>query len=95
MTHAPSMTPRRRDASATRQALLKAARERFARVGYDSTTPARRGRRRRCQPGPDQALLRVFKATLAGSPQFLADAPADGDRAALVEALSCQLSADA
>ncbi|MCO8269327.1 TetR family transcriptional regulator [Actinoplanes sp. TRM 88003] len=90
------MTPRRRDAAATRQALLEAARTRFTQVGYESTTL----RDVAADVGVNLALIKryfgskegLFKAALAASPRFLADLPPD--RAALVGELTRQLAAD-
>jgi AcrR family transcriptional regulator len=88
--------PRRRDAAATKGALLEAARARFARVGYESTTL----RDVAADVGVNLALIKryfgskegLFKAALAASPRFLAEIPAD--RAAFAAALAAQMSAD-
>lgn len=93
-------THRRRDAVATRDALLEAARSRFVRLGYDRTTL----RDVAADVGVNLALIKryfdskegLFKAALAATPR-----PWGGtvgfphDRAALAEALSHQLSAGA
>lgn len=96
----PAGGPRRRDAAATRQALLRAAHDRFTRLGYDRTTL----RDVAADVGVNLALIKryfgskegLFKAALASTPRF----PGGGDEfprdgAALAEALSRQLSADA
>lgn len=91
---------RRRDAVATRQALLQAARSRFLRLGYDRTTL----RDVAADVGVNLALIKryfdskegLFKAALASTPRFLGGEGAfPQDRAALAEALSHQLSAGA
>ncbi|MEU7860455.1 TetR family transcriptional regulator [Nonomuraea sp. NPDC049141] len=91
---------RRRDAAATREALLQAARDRFIRLGYDRTTL----RDVAADVGVNLALIKryfdskegLFKAALAGTPRFLGGADEfPRDRAALAEALSHQLSAGA
>ncbi|MET7679906.1 helix-turn-helix domain-containing protein [Streptomyces sp. NPDC005423] len=92
--------PRRRDAAATRQALLDAAHGRFISLGYDRTTL----RDVAADAGVNLALIKryfgskegLFKAALAATPRF----PGGGDefpqgRTALAEALGRQLSADA
>ncbi|MET0863424.1 MAG: TetR/AcrR family transcriptional regulator [Nakamurella sp.] len=92
--------PRRRDAMATRQALLEAARSRFIRLGFDGTTL----RDVAADVGVNLALIKryfaskegLFKAALESTPRFpggLDEFPAN--RVALAEALSRQLSADA
>ena len=97
---APDGGPRRRDAAATRQALLQAARGRFMRFGYDGTTL----RDVAADVGVNLALIKryfdskegLFKAALAATPRFpggTGEFPRD--RAALAEALSHQLSAGA
>ncbi|MEU4245600.1 TetR/AcrR family transcriptional regulator [Actinoplanes sp. NPDC026619] len=86
---------RRRDAAATRDALLKAALTRFMRLGYDGTTL----RDVAADVGVNLALIKryfdskegLFKAALAASPQV--EVPPDRD--ALAAMLSRQLSADA
>ena len=92
--------PRRRDAAATRQALLEAARARFTRHGYDGTTL----RDVAADVGVNLALIKryfeskegLFKAVLASAPRFGDDAGKfPRDRAALAESLSRQLSGDA
>ncbi|MER5647714.1 TetR family transcriptional regulator [Streptosporangium sp. NPDC002524] len=93
-------SPRKRDAAATRRALLRAAHDRFTRLGYDRTTL----RDVAADVGVNLALIKryfdskegLFKAALASTPRF----PGGGeefprDSAALAEALSRQLSADA
>jgi AcrR family transcriptional regulator len=96
----PAGARRRRDAAATRQALLQAARSRFIRLGYDRTTL----RDVAADVGVNLALIKryfdskegLFKAALATTPRFLGGAGEfPRDRAALAEALSHQLSADA
>jgi AcrR family transcriptional regulator len=88
---------RRRDAVATRQALLQAARSRFIRLGYDRTTL----RDVAADVGVNLALIKryfdskegLFKAALASTPRFLGgEGEFPRDRAALAEALSHQLS---
>ncbi len=92
--------PRRRDAAATRQALLEAARDRFMRLGYDRTTL----RDVAADVGVNIALIKryfdskegLFKAALATAPSFPGDEHRfPRDRAALAEALGHQLSAGA
>ncbi|AXG77440.1 TetR/AcrR family transcriptional regulator [Streptomyces paludis] len=92
--------PRRRDAAATRQALLEAAHSRFIRLGYERTTL----RDVAGDVGVNLALIKryfdskegLFKAALTSTPRFLGR---EGDfpegREALAGALSRQLSADA
>ncbi|MEW1724174.1 helix-turn-helix domain-containing protein [Streptomyces sp. NPDC093109] len=92
--------PRRRDAAATRQALLEAAHSRFIRLGYERTTL----RDVAGDVGVNLALIKryfdskegLFKAALTATPRFLGR---EGDfpegREALAEALSRQLAADA
>lgn len=91
---------RRRDAAATREALLKAASSRFIRLGYDRTTL----RDVAGDVGVNLALIKryfdskegLFKAALASTPRFLGrEGEFPRDRAALAEALSHQLSAGA
>lgn len=97
---APAAGTRRRDAAATREALLRAARGRFMRLGYDGTTL----RDVAADVGVNLALIKryfdskegLFKAALAATPRFpggTGEFPRD--RAALAEALSRQLSAGA
>jgi AcrR family transcriptional regulator len=90
--------PRRRDAVATRQALLQAARSRFTRLGYDRTTL----RDVAADVGVNLALIKryfdskegLFKAALAATPRFLGrEGEFPQDRAGVAEALSHQLSA--
>ena len=92
--------PRRRDASATRRALLLAARTRFTRLGYDRTTL----RDVAADAGVNLALIKryfgskegLFKAALASTPRFLGgESGFPRGRAALAEALSRQLAAGA
>ncbi|MFD1545829.1 TetR/AcrR family transcriptional regulator [Nonomuraea guangzhouensis] len=96
----PAGGRRRRDAAATREALLQAARDRFIRLGYDRTTL----RDVAADVGVNLALIKryfdskegLFKAALAGTPRFLGGAGEfPQDRAALAEALSRQLAAGA
>ncbi|MER5435184.1 TetR family transcriptional regulator [Streptomyces sp. NPDC002588] len=96
----PAGRPRRRDAAATRQALLEAARGRFTRLGYDRTTL----RDVAADAGVNLALIKryfgskegLFKAALATAPRFLGgEGGFPGDPAALAEALSRQLAAGA
>jgi AcrR family transcriptional regulator len=96
----PAGSRRRRDAAATRQALLQAAHNRFIRLGYDGTTL----RDVAADVGVNIALIKryfdskegLFKAALASTPRFLGgDGGFPRDRAALAEALSRQLSAGA
>src|SRR5688500_882222 len=92
--------PRKRDAAATRLALLEAARRRFERLGYDRTTL----REVAADVGVNLALIKryfdskegLFKAALAGTPRSVGG-PGEfpRDRATLAEALSHQLSAGA
>ncbi|WP_316768349.1 TetR/AcrR family transcriptional regulator [Streptomyces sasae] len=91
---------RRRDAAATRRALLLAARARFTRLGYDRTTL----RDVAADAGVNLALIKryfgskegLFKAALASAPRFLGgEAEFPHDRAALAGALSRQLAAGA
>ena len=96
----PAGGRRRRDAVATRQALLQAAHSRFIRLGYDRTTL----RDVAADVGVNLALIKryfdskegLFKAALASTPRFLGgEGEFPRDRAALAEALSHQLSASA
>ncbi len=96
----PAPERRQRDAAATRRALLEAARERFMRLGYDRTTL----RDVAADVGVNIALIKryfdskegLFKAALASAPRFPGgESELPRDRAALAEALSHQLSADA
>jgi AcrR family transcriptional regulator len=96
----PVGAPRRRDAVATRQALLQAARSRFTRLGYDRTTL----RDVAADVGVNLALIKryfdskegLFKAALAATPRFLGrEGEFPRDRAGVAEALSHQLSASA
>jgi AcrR family transcriptional regulator len=96
----PARGRRRRDAEATRQELLQAARSRFIRLGYDRTTL----RDVAADVGVNLALIKryfdskegLFKAALASTPRFLGgEGGFPRDRAALAEALSRQLSANA
>ncbi|MGX1908034.1 TetR/AcrR family transcriptional regulator [Streptomyces phaeochromogenes] len=91
---------RRRDAAATRQALLQAARGRFIRLGYERTTL----RDVAADAEVNLALIKryfgskegLFKAALASAPRFLGrDGDFPQDRATLAEALSLQLAAGA
>jgi len=91
---------RRRDAAATRQALLQAARSRFIRLGYDRTTL----RDVAADVGVNLALIKryfdskegLFKAAVASTPRFLGgESGVPQGHAALAEALSRQLSASA
>jgi AcrR family transcriptional regulator len=91
---------RRRDAVATRQALLDAASSRFVRLGYDRTTL----RDIAADVGVNLALIKryfdskegLFKAALATKPRFQGDEGTPQlDLATLAEALSRQLSAEA
>ncbi|MEU9346972.1 TetR family transcriptional regulator [Streptomyces sp. NPDC048278] len=91
---------RRRDAAATRQALLLAARTRFTQLGYDRTTL----RDVAADAGVNLALIKryfgskegLFKAALASTPRFLGgDGEFPRDRGALAGALSRQLAAGA
>lgn len=91
---------RRRDAAATRQALLLAARSRFTRLGYDRTTL----RDVAADAGVNLALIKryfgskegLFKAALSSAPRFLGgEEEFPRDRAALAESLSRQLAAGA
>lgn len=96
----PAGARRRRDAVATREALLQAAHSRFTRLGYDRTTL----RDVAADVGVNLALIKryfgskegLFKAALASAPRSLGGAGEfPRDRAALAEALSRQLSAGA
>ncbi|GAA4735529.1 TetR/AcrR family transcriptional regulator [Phytohabitans rumicis] len=96
----PAPQRRRRDAEATRQELLEAARSRFLRMGYDRTTL----RDVAADVGVNLALIKryfdskegLFKAALAATPRTLGGAgEPPQDRAALAEALSRQLSGHA
>ncbi|WUH95267.1 TetR family transcriptional regulator [Streptomyces sp. NBC_00433] len=80
----PSATPRPRNAEATRQALLQAARRRFAALGYDRTTT----RDVADDAGVNLMLINryfggkqgLFQAVVAASPDPVADSrPARGD----------------
>ncbi|MFI6279213.1 TetR/AcrR family transcriptional regulator [Streptomyces sp. NPDC050988] len=91
---------RRRDAAATRQALLQAARSRFIRLGYERTTL----RDVAADAEVNLALIKryfgskegLFKASLASAPRFLGrDGDFPQDRDTLAEALSLQLAAGA
>ncbi|QUQ64324.1 TetR/AcrR family transcriptional regulator [Kutzneria sp. CA-103260] len=89
---------RRRNAGATRQALLEAGRHRFLRLGYSRTTL----RDVAADAGVNLALIKryfgskegLFKAALAGTSRFLnaSGDEAPRDRAALAEALGQQLA---
>jgi AcrR family transcriptional regulator len=87
---------RRRDAAATRQELLEAARARFLRLGYERTTL----REVAADVGVNLALIKryfdskegLFKAALAGTGRLPGGLPRD--RAALAAAFSEQLTAD-
>lgn len=91
------MAARRRDAAATRQELLEAARARFLRLGYERTTL----REVAADVGVNLALIKryfdskegLFKAALAGTGRLPGGLPRD--RAALAAAFSEQLTADA
>ncbi|MGY0070308.1 TetR/AcrR family transcriptional regulator [Streptomyces sp. QTS137] len=96
---APVAGKRRRDASATRTALLEAARSRFGRLGYERTTL----RDIAADAGVNGALVKryfgskegLFKAALAASPRLLDEAGGlPGDRAALLRALTLRLTAE-
>ncbi|MFD3586145.1 TetR/AcrR family transcriptional regulator [Streptomyces sp. NPDC058683] len=96
----PADGRRRRDASATRRALLLAARARFTRLGYDRTTL----RDVAADAGVNLALVKryfgskegLFKAALASTPRFLGgEEEFPRGPAALAEALSRQLAAGA
>src|SRR3954470_9711171 len=87
----PAGGRRRRDAAATRQALLQAAHSRFVRLGYDRTTL----RDVAADVGVNLALIKryfdskegLFKAALASTPRFLGrEGEFPRDRAALAEA---------
>ncbi|WP_250009862.1 TetR/AcrR family transcriptional regulator [Actinoplanes sp. M2I2] len=91
---------RRRNAAATRQALLEAARDRFIRLGYEGTTL----RDVAADVGVNLALIKryfsskegLFKAAVAATPRFLGrDDGIPGDVHSLADALSHQLSAGA
>lgn len=88
---------RRRDASATRSALLQAAHGRFIRLGYERTTL----RDVAADAGVNIALVKryfgskegLFKAALAATPRFLGpDGNAPADLAELAETLAAQFS---
>ncbi|MEU4657414.1 TetR family transcriptional regulator [Streptomyces sp. NPDC023723] len=90
--------PRRRNPAATRAVLLKAARQRFGRLGYERTTL----RDVAADAGVNAALIKryfeskegLFKAALSESPRFL-DRGEGGtveDRAGLLRALTLQLT---
>jgi AcrR family transcriptional regulator len=90
-------TKRRRDAAATRQALLEAARARFTRLGYDRTTL----RAVAADAQVNLALIKryfdskegLFKAALPATRRFLGiDGEFPRDPAGLAEALSRKLS---
>ncbi|WP_433062778.1 TetR family transcriptional regulator [Dactylosporangium sp. CS-033363] len=89
-------TPRRRDASATRRALLEAGRKRFTRLGYERTTL----RDIAADAGVNLALIKryfgskegLLKAALEDQPRFGDEAR---DRTALADALAHQLSREA
>ncbi|MFG3023647.1 TetR/AcrR family transcriptional regulator [Streptomyces sp. NPDC048254] len=96
----PADGRRRRDATATRRALLLAARARFTRLGYDRTTL----RDVAADAGVNLALVKryfgskegLFKAALASTPRFLGgEEEFPRGPAALAEALSRQLAAGA
>jgi AcrR family transcriptional regulator len=95
----PLVAPRRRDAAATRKALLDAAGKRFTRLGYERTTL----RDVAADVGVNLALIKryfgskegLLKAALATAPRFGAAGEAGWDLAALTEALSHHLSAEA
>ncbi|MGW2958772.1 TetR/AcrR family transcriptional regulator [Streptomyces sp. NPDC001220] len=96
----PAGGRRRRDAAATRRALLLAARTRFTRLGYDRTTL----RDVAADAGVNLALVKryfgskegLFKAALASTPRFLGGQEEfPHGRDALAEALSRQLAAGA
>jgi len=96
----PATGRRRRDAAATRQELLQAARSRFSRLGYDRTTL----RDVAADVGVNLALIKryfdskegLFKAAVASTPRFLDEEGGfPHGHAALAEALSRQLSASA
>lgn len=100
VTGRPGDGTRRRDAAATRRALLLAARTRFTQLGYDRTTL----RDVAADAGVNLALIKryfgskegLFKAALASTPRFLGgDGEFPRDRATLAEALSRQLAAGA
>ncbi|MER6271491.1 helix-turn-helix domain-containing protein [Streptomyces sp900105755] len=100
VTGRPGDGTRRRDAAATRRALLLAARTRFTQLGYDRTTL----RDVAADAGVNLALIKryfgskegLFKAALASTPRFLgSDGEFPRDRVALAEALSRQLAAGA
>lgn len=99
-TAPPAGGRRKRDAAATRQELLQAARSRFTRLGYERTTL----RDVAADVGVNLALIKryfdskegLFKASLASTPRFLGvEGEVPRDRTALVEVLSHQLSASA
>lgn len=92
--------PRKRNAAATRQALLAAAHDRFIRLGYEGT----KLRDVAADAGVTLALVKryfgskegLFKAALAATPRFLGrEGDTPRDPAALAEALSRQLASDA
>lgn len=92
-------TDRRRDAGATRRRLLTAARTRFLTLGYERTTL----RDVAADAGVNMALVKryfgskegLFKAALGAVPRFaVGDGVPPGDRAALAETLSRQLTGD-
>lgn len=96
----PAGGARRRDAAATRQSLLEAARSRFIRLGYSRTTL----RDVAADVGVNLALIKryfgskegLFKAAMASTPRFLGtEGEVPRDRATLADALSHQLSAGA
>ena len=96
----PAESRRRRDAGATRQALLQAAHDRFIRLGYERTTL----RDVAADVGVNLALIKryfdskegLFKAALASTRQFTgSEGEFPRDRAALAETLSHQLSSNA
>lgn len=91
---------RKRNAAATRQALLAAAHDRFIRLGYEGTTL----RDVAADAGVTLALVKryfgskegLFKAALAATPRFLGrEGDTPRDPAALAEALSRQLASNA
>ncbi|MER7279159.1 TetR family transcriptional regulator [Dactylosporangium sp. NPDC000244] len=92
-------TPRRRDAAATRQALLEAAARRFTRLGYERTTL----RDIAGDVGVNLALIKryfgskegLLKAAMSASPRFGGDGERPWDRTALADALARHLSSDA
>jgi AcrR family transcriptional regulator len=86
-------TPRRRDAEATRAAILKAAKKQFARVGYDCTLRDIAG-----EAGADVALVKryfggkeaLFVEALKDS--FRANEQLDWDRATFAEDMALMLA---